>query len=543
MSIKNKISALVERQLPGFVRQDHPRFVAFLEAYYEWMAQDGNAEERLKTLLDNQDIDTTLDEFVEFFNREFLPRIPQEILADRRQLSKHIKEYYRARGTEKSYQLLFRILFDSDVEFYYPHVDILRASDGKWQQDIIIKSQSILGKGDPALLESRTIIGKTSGATAIVDKIVKYYSGPYEIFEMYLNRSSMLGNFVPNETIYSKDVTGVEARIYPIIVGIDVTFPGTGGYSPGQLISITGGSGLDASAEIETVTDMGEVATVRMLNFGVGYDVAPTVTFPPAPNIALGNAIIGAVARPGGYYLNQDGHISSSKRIQDSYFYQQFSYVLYVEESIEKYREIVKQIIHPAGLILFGGLRSVNHIDLTTQVPISRTSGNAASFIRLERVSLPPFPLNPSGDEFRSFVDKGIFHGNTVYGASEIMDVRVNTGTHQSGLLRMDIRLEEVVREGATVFKLGPSLRSLERDKFKALPSEGYSVQSVPGPLQPPSSIIPDQNVMYGANINYWDQYGNQQIGHFEDWVIQDFEFFAYRRINIMPDPVLKTEP
>ena len=145
MSITKKISAIVERQLPGFVRQDHPTFVAFLEAYYEWLAQDGNAEERLKTLEQNQDIDTTLDEFVEYFNREFLVRIPQEILADRKQLSKHIKEYYHARGTEKSYKLLFRILFDSDVEFYYPHVDILRASDGKWQQDIIIKVQSILG--------------------------------------------------------------------------------------------------------------------------------------------------------------------------------------------------------------------------------------------------------------------------------------------------------------------------------------------------------------------------------------------------------------
>lgn len=542
MSITKKISAIVERQLPGFVRQDHPTFIAFLEAYYEWLAQDGNAEERLKTLEKNQDIDTTLDEFVEYFNKEFLVRIPQEILADRKELSKHIKEYYRARGTEKSYKLLFRILFDSDVEFYYPHVDILRASDGKWQQDIIIKVQSILGKGDPGNFESRTIIGRTSKASAIVDKIVKYYAGPYEIYELYLNRSSILGNFVANENIYSKEVTNTEARIYPIVTGIRVDFPGTGGYSPGQLLTITGGSGLGASAEIQTVTDDGAVATVRMLNFGVGYDIAPVVTFPPAPNVATGEAILGAVGKPNGYYLNQDGHLSSSKRLQDSYFYQQFSYVLYVEESIEKYRELVKQLIHPAGLILFGGIRSVNEVNVETTVPIASVSGNAASFIRIERTSLPPYPLNLSGNEYRSFVGKGVYHGDTVMGASEIMNVRVNSNAHSSGLLRMDIRLEEVVREGATVFKLGPSLRSFERDKFKALPSEGYNIQSVPGPLQPPSSIIPDQDVMNGVNINYWDTYGNQQIGHFENWVIQDFEFFAYRRINIMPDPVLKSD-
>src|ERR1035441_4159135 len=35
------ISQLVQSQLPAFVRDDYPQFIEFLQAYYEWMEQNG----------------------------------------------------------------------------------------------------------------------------------------------------------------------------------------------------------------------------------------------------------------------------------------------------------------------------------------------------------------------------------------------------------------------------------------------------------------------------------------------------------------------
>ena len=32
-----KQSILVQSQLPEFITQDHPAFLAFVEAYYEWL--------------------------------------------------------------------------------------------------------------------------------------------------------------------------------------------------------------------------------------------------------------------------------------------------------------------------------------------------------------------------------------------------------------------------------------------------------------------------------------------------------------------------
>ena len=56
MATNNKISTVVSSQLPEFVRADHPVFVAFLQAYYEYLEQSnstlsfGKTVERAKNI-------------------------------------------------------------------------------------------------------------------------------------------------------------------------------------------------------------------------------------------------------------------------------------------------------------------------------------------------------------------------------------------------------------------------------------------------------------------------------------------------------------
>ena len=49
-SFDERISVRVEGQLPRFVTQDHPTFVAFLEAYYEYLEQTGKPYEVIGNL-------------------------------------------------------------------------------------------------------------------------------------------------------------------------------------------------------------------------------------------------------------------------------------------------------------------------------------------------------------------------------------------------------------------------------------------------------------------------------------------------------------
>ena len=67
--INNKTSLLVTSQLPEFVRDnpDYANFHLFLEAYYEWMEQNGQVTERTKNVLNYKDIDNTTSEFIDYF--------------------------------------------------------------------------------------------------------------------------------------------------------------------------------------------------------------------------------------------------------------------------------------------------------------------------------------------------------------------------------------------------------------------------------------------------------------------------------------------
>ena len=65
--LHERVSVKVEGQLPAFVKQDHPTFVAFLEAYYEYMEQQGKPIEVLGNLQKYNNLDETTIEFLDYF--------------------------------------------------------------------------------------------------------------------------------------------------------------------------------------------------------------------------------------------------------------------------------------------------------------------------------------------------------------------------------------------------------------------------------------------------------------------------------------------
>jgi hypothetical protein len=138
MSITNKLSTVVREQLPEFIRADYDTFVAFVEAYYEYLEQTNKSTDFGRNLLNYFDVDNTLTDFEEYFRRKFLNSIPAETLSNKAFLVKHIRDFWRAKGTEKAYRFLFRALYGEEIEIFYPKDNILRLSVGKW-----VKRQSI----------------------------------------------------------------------------------------------------------------------------------------------------------------------------------------------------------------------------------------------------------------------------------------------------------------------------------------------------------------------------------------------------------------
>lgn len=70
------------------------------------------------------------------------------------------------------------------------------------------------------------------------------------------------------------------------------------------------------------------------------------------------------MAKYPGYYSTNDGFLDDAVYLQDSYYYQAFSYVIKVDEQLESYKSILKTLLHPSGMAVFGEYDVRNTFDL-----------------------------------------------------------------------------------------------------------------------------------------------------------------------------------
>lgn len=82
------------------------------------------------------------------------------------------------------------------------------------------------------------------------------------------------------------------------------------------------------------------------------------------PDYLLIRFDIGAVAKYQGYYSNNDGFLDDDIFIQDSYRWQKYSYLITVDESLSKYKALLKSYLHPAGTALFGEYQIQNSFNV-----------------------------------------------------------------------------------------------------------------------------------------------------------------------------------
>ena len=87
-----------------------------------------------------------------------------------------------------------------------------------------------------------------------------------------------------------------------------------------------------------------------------------------------GTGTIGTNIFTDGKYINQDGHISEgSKKIQDSLYYQDYSYVIKVSESINKWRDSIKKAVHPSGFYVTGEVNIQTRLAGGIRQPVGAT--------------------------------------------------------------------------------------------------------------------------------------------------------------------------
>jgi hypothetical protein len=319
MTISNsKTSLLVSTQLPDFVRDDHPRFVEFLEAYYKFMEQTDGAINQSKLFLNNLDVDQASNTYLDYFYSTFIKFIPNDIQADRVLLMKHIKDFYLSRGTERSIRFLCRLAFNKEIEFYYPKVDILRASDGKWYVKKVLKVEDIQVNNVSNTLASdyfasKMIYGRTSNAFATIERLDSYYDRGDLINELEITNQNR--QFLEGEQVYTffqenGEVKMLSANIIGgVIDSVSIVNPGSG-YTAGTIIPISAYKGSGAEIVIASTTT-GTIDAVVPLYGGAGFKTNDPVLFIGGGGSgAIAN--VAAVDKTGFYHPNSYNIVNST---------------------------------------------------------------------------------------------------------------------------------------------------------------------------------------------------------------------------------------
>ena len=130
----------IARNFPEFVREEYPLFVKLVEEYYRYLdtTNIGNIDSVT-------DIDSTPDQFIEYFRRQYAINISSFWNLDFKEFLYFAKSFYSSRGSETSIRFLFRAMFGEEIEIDYPGQYVLRASDGKWSQEFHIELKTLHG--------------------------------------------------------------------------------------------------------------------------------------------------------------------------------------------------------------------------------------------------------------------------------------------------------------------------------------------------------------------------------------------------------------
>ena len=83
-----------------------------------------------------------------------------------------------------------------------------------------------------------------------------------------------------------------------------------------------------------------------------------------------------------GKYTSDKGKLSArTQRITDSYFYQDYSYVIKSKTAINTWRDLIKETVHPAGFNVFGEV--VSEVNGAVEMPAQQPSFNSITQINL----------------------------------------------------------------------------------------------------------------------------------------------------------------
>jgi len=266
------ISPFIENQFPSFYKEEGPQFIAFAKAYFEWMETANNVLYQTRKLTDYRDIDTTVDEFIVQFKEKYLKNIQFDTATNKQLLVKNSLDLYRSKGTERSIDLFFKLVYGTAAEVRYPADNILRVSDGIWERPEYLEVTHNRYNVDYV---GKQIVGAISGAKAFVEKFIRRRTTVGYVDLLYIsgrsgefNNGELIGLNVNNNPVYDR---AKRAKLIGSVKRV-ILQDRSRNFRVGDIVTFSGTTnGLGGIARVESVSEATGIVDFIFIDGGYGY--------------------------------------------------------------------------------------------------------------------------------------------------------------------------------------------------------------------------------------------------------------------------------
>ncbi len=381
LSVDERFSTLISNIFPEFVEADYPKFISFIKAYFEYLEIYGNPRAEAVRLGSYSDIDQTLDEFISYFKSAYLHNFPEEFASGVKDelLIKRISDYYGEKGTKRSLDFLFRILFNTETLVRYPKDELLKLSDADYSPISTIRisryntiDEILKFKGGEITQREFDDFTSPIVASGFIDDVTFHVDDGVDFCDLRV--INVRGNFKGDHFIELRSDERKKLlieRTFKVLNGLKILDQGSN-YSINEEIIVKDSAGKIAqSSKIVAVSSLGAIealSTPKTINriFFPAENYSFTIRTAGGTGASFGINTDSAVIKNQDIFTSDRSRLSSESFIQDNFKFQNYSYVVQSEKQIKLYADILKKVFHPAGAVMladfiqgneFGGSR------------------------------------------------------------------------------------------------------------------------------------------------------------------------------------------
>lgn len=389
--IATHVSTLIGTFVPSHIRERNPKLIQFIKAYLEFLEFGSGAGYFQNTIPEQRSLEFQEKEFLSRIENEIGLYVPREYAASPRLFYNKIVELWRSKGSKESIKLFFKLFLNDPVEIRFPWDRVLKTSDGRWVIDNKLRISIISGTASDFLGQRITQIEQF--ASSRVEKVERRVYADGIINELSLLRGDTVGDFIEGNTI-TVPGTDALAEIYRSVSEISIVNGGTG-YKENESVVLKNYDGNTFLAYVEAVDENGSIQSIGLSNFGAGntpkhiiesgniatyfedFRLISAETDQPISTDALEfeiNTVNGSgaelelvfdsIVQTQGRYDGVRGQLSDSIVLQDSKFFQKFSYEVVTQFPIDVWEDTLRRTVHPSGVEVFSNIRIFEKLDL-----------------------------------------------------------------------------------------------------------------------------------------------------------------------------------